>query len=73
MMWSAHSSTIVGSAPALKCRCDLGVQSEQPCFHAATFKREVINSALQTRSSAPFSRERKRATLMRGSRIVLKS
>lgn len=37
MMWSAHSSTIVGSALALKCRCDLGDQSEQPFLYAVTF------------------------------------
>lgn len=48
MMCSAHSSTIVGSDPALKCRCDTGDQSAAPSRRTAAQQREVINRAPQT-------------------------
>lgn len=47
MMCSAHSSTIVGSSPALKCRCDTGDQSAAASRRTATYYREVINRAPQ--------------------------
>ncbi|KAG7475060.1 hypothetical protein JOB18_022856 [Solea senegalensis] len=53
MMRSAHSSTIVGSSPALKCRCDTGDQSAARSRRTATYYREVINRASQTALHPP--------------------
>lgn len=66
MMCSAHSSTIVGSSPALKCRCDTGDQSAGPSRRTATYNREVINRAPQTAlhppppPAAPFHNKKQR-------------
>lgn len=53
MMCSAHSSTIVVSSPALKCRCDTGDQSAASSRRTATYYREVINRAPQTALHSP--------------------
>ncbi|KAF3691819.1 hypothetical protein EXN66_Car007494 [Channa argus] len=53
MMCSAHSSTIVGSSPALKCRCDTGDQSGAASRRTATYYGEVINRAPQTALHLP--------------------
>ncbi|KAL6109088.1 uncharacterized protein ACO6RY_12297 [Pungitius sinensis] len=53
MMCSAHSSTIVGSSPALKCRCDTGDQSAAASRRTATHYSEVINGAPQTAFHPP--------------------